>query len=382
MVRRILTIEPAAGFCDMPSVQLVDQTAPIRILVDYNLGVMTHRLALVTGSTGFIGSRLVASLVGQGWNVRIALRKRSRTHRIASLPCERIILDLPADNDEVYSKALENVTHVFHVAGLVAGDPAVLDRANRVGTSQLAGAASKMDIPPIFVLVSSAAAGGPSTADNPKTIDSPPEPISIYGRSKLAGEIAAREFVPRLPLTIVRPGIVFGEGDQEFVKILRAMIRFSINPVIGKGDQPLAMIEVNDLAELLIQASLKGERVRLPWHPGQPWDSFGVYHAGDPEPLNLLQVADVVRQLFPGRRIRDLHLSPKIAYATGLISEAIGKLLGKTTTLNRDKITEGTAAGWALDPQKTMRQLGWKPRGKLADQLRNVCLKEWERVLQ
>ncbi len=343
---------------------------------------MTHRLALVTGSTGFIGSRLAASLVAQGWNVRVALRERSRTLRIATIPCERVTLNLPANNEEVYSKALNNVTHVFHVAGLVAGDAAALDRANRIGTRELASAAANVDNPPVFVLVSSAAAGGPSTAGNPRPIDSPPEPISIYGRSKLAGEIAAREFVPRLPLTIVRPGIVFGDGDQEFIKILRAMIRFSINPVIGKGDQPLAMIEVDDLADLLFQASLKGERVRLPWHPGQPWDSFGVYHAGDPEPLNLLQVADVVRQLFPGRRIRDLHLSPKIAYATGLVAESISKLLGRTTTLNRDKITEGTAAGWAIDPQKTMRQLGWKPREKLADQLRSVCLKEWERVLQ
>jgi nucleoside-diphosphate-sugar epimerase len=290
-------------------------------------------------------------------------------------------LDLAESSPQEIAQALQGVTHVFHLAGAVAGSALELDRANRIGTENLARAAAGLPSLPVFVLVSSAAAGGPSVGRQPRSVEAEPAPISAYGKSKLAGEIAARAFAPQLPLTIVRPGIVFGEGDQEFVKILRAMIRFSINPVIGKGDQPLAMIEVDDLTELLLQAALVGERVRTRWDIGMPWDSCGVYNAGAPEPLNLLEVAEVVRQLTPGRRIYDLHLSPRIAYVTGMISEWASRIMGKASTLNRDKITEGSAPGWALDANKTIQHLNWKPKTNLVDQLRIACLRELEQRL-
>ena len=42
-------------------------------------------------------------------------------------------------------------------------------------------------------------------------------PVSNYGKSKLAGEAAARKFAGQLPITIIRPPIVFGFGDDSLL---------------------------------------------------------------------------------------------------------------------------------------------------------------------
>src|SRR5690606_10255845 len=112
-----------------------------------------------------------------------------------------------------------------------------LQRVNHQGTASLVRAAANLDNPPKVILISSAAAGGPAAAP-PRRPEDPPQPVSIYGKSKLAGEIAAIENRGNCPVTIVRPGIVFGEGDQEFIRIFRAITKTRVNPLVGGGLQP------------------------------------------------------------------------------------------------------------------------------------------------
>ena len=216
---------------------------------------MKHRLALITGSTGFIGSRLVATLVERGWNARVTVRSTSSRQRLGDLTCEQTSLDLADPDPQQLASALHGVTHIFHVAGRVAGTPSQLDLVNRQGTASLIAAAAALSPAPTFVLVSSAAAGGPASADHPRTPQMTPAPVSAYGRSKLDGERVAISLHDRCPLSIVRPGVVFGQGDTEFIRILRAMTRSHINPMVGRGHQPISMIEVNDLVELLIRTA-------------------------------------------------------------------------------------------------------------------------------
>jgi len=51
----------------------------------------------------------------------------------------------------------------------------------------------------------------------------PPAPISQYGRSKRAGEVALQQRANRLPITILRPGIVYGPRDPKGAAVFQAI---------------------------------------------------------------------------------------------------------------------------------------------------------------
>jgi nucleoside-diphosphate-sugar epimerase len=223
--------------------------------------------------------------------------------------------------------------------------------------------------PPVVILVSSAAAGGPSNMSTYRTEADPPAPVSNYGRSKLAGERVAIAGRGDCPLSIVRPGIVFGPGDTEFIRIFRAMTRARVNPMIGSGHQPLSMIEVRDLVHFLLRVAEHGERVAHCTDAGDSEAGQGVYNAADPTPLSLRQLGNLVRKAMPGLRFLDLPMPVRLGFVVGAISEFGSRLLGKYPTLNRDKIREARAPGWALNVEKSLRGLGWEPQRPLPDRL-------------
>ena len=93
---------------------------------------------LVTGGTGFIGTRLVALLVEQGWTVRVL----SRAPCPLKKPCaiKWIQCDLSSTGDLLY--ALTDVEVVFHLAGIVpgVGDAKAMWDTNVRGTERLLSA--------------------------------------------------------------------------------------------------------------------------------------------------------------------------------------------------------------------------------------------------
>ena len=170
----------------------------------------------------------------------------------------------------------------------------------------------------------------------------------------------------------MRPGVVFGQGDTEFIRILRAMTRSHINPMVGRGHQPISMIEVNDLVELLIRTAEQGQRVVGQTAAGDAESGIGVYNAADPDPLSLRQLGQLIRQHLPQHRIIDLPMHPLIAYGVASLAEWGSRAVGKSSTLNRDKIAEATTEGWVLDVVKSCQELSWQPRLPLAQHLRET----------
>ena len=210
--------------------------------------------ALVTGGQGFVGSHLCERLVAQGHRVRVLARPSSELRHLSGIEVEVVRADVtePAG----LPSAVAGCDVVFHVAGALRGlREQDLFRVNADGTRNLVGAAVAAE-PRLarFVYVSSLAAAGPSLGGStPRTEDMPPEPLTWYGRSKLAGESAVRS-VAGLSWTILRPAIVFGPRERDLLRYFR-LARRGCLPVVGFSDRYYSLIYVEDLAEGLVRAA-------------------------------------------------------------------------------------------------------------------------------
>src|SRR5688572_24591379 len=171
------------------------------------------RRSLVTGSSGFIGSHLVEALRSRGEKVRCLVRGTSRREILERLGVEFAEGDVT--RPETLAAAVQGVDVVYNLAGLTCALRAEdQSQVNGTGVENLARACAACDVPPVHVLVSSVAAAGPAPRNRLRLESEPPRPISNYGRSKRAGELAAEKYADRVPTTILRPGAVFGERDR------------------------------------------------------------------------------------------------------------------------------------------------------------------------
>ena len=336
---------------------------------------------LVTGASGFIGVHLVEALRRRGDEVTCLVRPTSRRARLEPLGVRFVcgdVTDAPS-----LAAALDECDPqvVYHLAGLTrALRVARLMQVNAEGVCHLAGACARRAAPPTLLVVSSLAAAGPAPAGRPRTEADTPEPVSAYGRSKLAGEQAARRFAHHLPTTIVRPPIVFGPGDRDVWHLFRLVQRLGLLIVPGPADFSLALIHVTDLVEALVLAAERGERVPAESRghsAGAATAGCGCYFVAGEQAPTLAQFAGLLAEAVGRRRVRTLHLPRCLARLAGVAGDAGGWLRRRPLTLGSDKIAEALAGSWLCATDKGRRQLGFAGDTPLAQRLRETA--QWYR---
>jgi len=296
----------------------------------------------VTGATGFVGGHLVETLIDAGATVTAIVRSPDKAKEIA----RRGVTILEGDLSDAgrLADGLSGHDAVVHVAGLIAA-PTEQDflAVNRDGTARLIQAAEQAQVTR-FLLVSSAAAGGPST-DRPLDGTEPPAPVTQYGRSKLAGEECLRRSA--LDWTIVRPPAVYGPADREMLRVFRAAAA-GIGPVFGDGSMRLSLIYGPDLGRALVDTVRSSNTIR------------GTYYAAHPE---ILTSRELIRTLgrVAGRRVRILPIPRGIARAALTLTGGLARLTRRTTVLTADKANEFFQDAWTCDPGRLMVDTGWRP---------------------
>lgn len=315
--------------------------------------------AAVTGGSGFVGSHLVERLRAQGHEVVALARSAPAWGALEALGARVVAGDL--DDTAALARLCDGAELVFHVAGLVAArSEAEFLRVNRDGCGRVAAAARAAGARRL-VLVSSLSVSGPTVPGRPLDESGAPAPVTPYGRSKAAGEQAAR--ASGVACTIVRPPAVYGPRDREFLRLFR-LVRRGLLPLPGGGTQELSLVHAADLAEALVAAA-RSEACR-----------GGVYHAAGPERVTQRELAALVGRAV-GRTARLLPLPPAAVSVTLALSRLAARLRGRATLLGPDKLPELLAPAWTCSSAALSRDAGWQARIPLAEGLRATA--DWYR---
>ena len=321
-------------------------------------------IALVTGATGFIGSHLVELLLKQKYAVRVLLRKTSDTAWLTGLPVEFVYGDL-FDTDAL-ARAVTGVDYVFHSAGVTkAKTPEEYYRGNSDGVKNMLEAVTRHNSGlKRFVQISSQTAAGPSPADAPVTEETPPRPITTYGKSKLKAEQICAEFMGKIPITILRPPAVYGPRDKDVFEFFNTMSK-GLQPMVGMKEKFVSLIHVGDLVRGF---ALAAESDRA---------AGETYFISSARVYGWKEVGEVTREAL-GKRALRIKVPEAGVYAIAAVSEFIGLFSKKPVLINFEKARDMVQDCWTCDSSKAQRDFGYVQEISLEDGIRTTV--EWYRA--
>jgi len=298
---------------------------------------------IVTGAAGFIGSHLCEALTDRGWNVvgvdafipyyprplkevnlrGLLQRKNFSFHEV----------DLRNEPLTALLDGAETVYHLAAMAGLMRSwsEFQLYASCNAEGTQRLLDAARETRLPH-FIYVSTSSVYG-KEATGPE--DSPLNPFSPYGITKLAGEQLCRAYEANfgVPFTLLRYFSVYGprqRPDMAYNIMIRSLLEGKPFTQFGDGEQTRSNTYVADCVAATLLAGDQREAAL-----GQ------VFNVGGGEIVSL-------------NRVREL----------------LEELLGRTIEIERKPPRPGDQKHTAANIEKIKRVLGYEPRTRVYDGLK------------
>ncbi len=215
---------------------------------------MSKGLVCVFGANGFLGHYVVRRLAKDGWRIRACVR---RPHIAGDLKVMGGVGQIQVVQANVrYKKSVARAVHgcdaVINLAGiLVEQGRQSFNAVHVLGAQNIAEAAREAGIENI-VHLSALGANGDSD--------------SAYARSKAKSELAVLSIVQKAD--ILRPSILFGEGDGFFTRFAKLANMSLVLPLIGGGTTKFQPLYVDDLAQAICKITNQGTT-------GQIWEFGG-----------------------------------------------------------------------------------------------------------
>jgi nucleoside-diphosphate-sugar epimerase len=321
-----------------------------------------HDQVLVTGSSGFIGVKVVSALLEYGFNnVRCFVRHSSRLERLKEVlerlsnerNVELVRGDLLSRDD--CRAAADGASVIYHLAAGMEKSFAGAFMNSALATRNLMDAFIECGQPKRFVNVSSFAVysnqrlkRGAVLDETCPLEDAPQQRFDAYGFGKLKQEQLVKEYGVKhnLPYVILRPGYVFGPGKRELNgRVGLNTFGFFIQ-VNGANRLPLTFVD--NCAEAIVLAGLK------------PSVDGEVFNVVDDELLSSRQFLKAYKKVKPFRSVRVPYF---LAHGMSLTWEKYSKWSRNQLppVFNRRRCS----AEWKpmrYSNQKLKKRLGWKPR--------------------
>ncbi len=252
-----------------------------------------HRNILVTGADGFIGSHLCEELVINGYTV-FGLVRSKKIERLKYLLSNK---KFHLQRGNITSFNLINKTIktnkiniIFHLAAVLPGaanldDPFPLFNVNIGGTLNLLNAAYKNKVDKfIYASTMSVYAIPPRylpVDENHQTL-----PLTIYGASKLGGELFCNAYSKEMNIIILRYGGAYGKKQHEHYASYR-FIKQALNnepiTIYGSGTQTTDFTYIDDIVRGTVLAMKKNRP--------------GVYNIGSGKETSIKELAQKIVKL-------------------------------------------------------------------------------------
>lgn len=326
----------------------------------------SQRRVLITGGTGFIGSRLALRCLAEGHPVRVLGQENTaaeaENRRLVEEEGAEVVMGSVTDG-RLLGEVVRGVGTVFHLAAAqheMDVPDAHFWAVNVRGTEELVASAADAGV---RRFVHGSTIGVYGRAEGTLDESSVCRPDNIYGRTKLAGEervLAARE---RLPVVVVRIPEVYGPGDRRLLKLFRSIDRGAFL-IIGSGQNLHHPIFVDDLVDGLLAAA------RSPEAPGE------IFLLAGPEAVTTREMVDAIAAAVnrppPRRRA---PLAPFAALA--VVLETALRPLGVQPPLHRRRL-DFFRKSFRLSPARAGERLGFRPAVGFAEGARRSA--EWYRA--
>jgi nucleoside-diphosphate-sugar epimerase len=334
-------------------------------------------LVLVTGATGWLGSRLVESLVrGLPDHGSLKIPRVDLRIRCLVLPgLDTASLEKISDRIEIVSGDIRNPADcarfcanakaavLFHTVGIIhVHRVREYYELNRGGTNHLLDAAIHAGVKRLVAVSSNSVCGCNPQRDHLFDEQSPYHPYLNYGRSKMEMELAikARQRRGDLETVIIRPPWFYGPNQPPRQTLFFKMIRDGKVPIVGPGENRRSMGYVDNVCQGLMLAALS-ERAN-----GE------TYWIADRRPYLMNEIVDTVERLLEKefgqncahKRMRLPGLASSMAYAADSILQAIGIYHQKIHVLSEMNKTI------ACSVAKAEKELGYRPAIELEDGMR------------
>ncbi len=297
---------------------------------------------LITGATGYIGSRLVRDLVarfGDGVRCRVAVREGSDASFLKALPVEIVRADM---HDAIaVGEAVKGMEVVFHCAGMIAFTTNYRNRlhdTNVLGTRHVVDACLHHGVKRM-VMTSSIAAVGSDTVDdvvvesNEHSLFTEWQRHNVYMESKHLAELECRRGMAEgLDVVIVNPGVVIGRSPEP------EMPGSSSNDtlrLIYEGHLPFCpegstgFVDLRDVADAHIAA----------WQKGKTGERYIIVG----ENLSFQELFRRISEL-PGSRAtgKPLMIGGLVGTSVGAAGELFSLLSGRPSSISIESIRQSS----------------------------------------
>ncbi len=333
------------------------------------------KLVLVTGAAGWLGSRLVESLVrGLPEHDELKSPATDLRIRVMLLPGQNAaVLKKISDRIEVVTGDIRNAVDcakfcadtkgaiLFHTAGII--HPKKVSEffaINRDGTANLLDAAIKSGVKRAVIVSSNSPCGCNPHPDHLFDELSPFNPYMNYGRSKMEMELAVRERADKIETVLIRAPWFYGPNQPPRQTWFFQMVRDGKGPIVGSGNNLRSMAYVDNLCQGLILAAIRECAA------GQ------VYWIADKRPYSMNEIMDTIERLLEKefghtckhKRMKLPGFASEVAWVADKTLQALGIYHQKIHVLSEMNKTI------ACSVARAEKELGYKPTVALEEGMR------------
>ncbi len=304
--------------------------------------------ALVTGANGFIGSHLVDRLLASGCTVHGLVRESSDLKWLDSSRVHLHKVDMVQPDFMI--PALEELDYIFHCAGLTnAKSRSSYFQVNATACSNLYEQCQKrVRRIKSIVHLSSLAAVGPCLQGDLVDESTSCRPVTLYGESKLAGEEIALRFSGSLPVTVIRPPVVYGPREKNFFTFIK-LIQKGWGLQIGRAGKELSLIYVSDLVQAMLKAC----------HPSKQQGRS--YFVTDGRVYAWERVAKECARIM-NVKVKTLRIPEAALVPVALFFEAWASFSSKPPLFNRERMIDIRQNSWSASPVKFFKTFDFEPQ--------------------